>query len=61
MVRLGTHMTMDLEGKVKFGPDVEWIREKGEAERDPEFGAKHLGPIKGKLEEMAEAVREYVS
>ena len=61
MVGLGTHMTMDLEGKVKFGPDVECIGEKGEAERDPEFWTKHLGPSEERLEEMAEAVREYVS
>ncbi|KAL7412245.1 FAD dependent oxidoreductase [Mrakia frigida] len=60
MVGLGTHMTMDLEGKVKFGPDVEWIGEAGEAERDPEFWTKHLGPSEGRLEEMAEAVREYL-
>jgi len=54
-------MTMDLEGKVKFGPDVECIGEKGEAERDPEFWVKHLGASEGRIEEMAEAVREYVS
>lgn len=24
-VRLGTHLTLDLAGRVKFGPDIQWI------------------------------------
>ena len=24
-VRLGTHLTLDLMGRIKFGPDVEWV------------------------------------
>ena len=23
--RLGTHLTLDLSGRIRFGPDVEWI------------------------------------
>lgn len=24
---LGVHMTLDLQGRAKFGPDVEWVNE----------------------------------
>jgi 2-hydroxyglutarate dehydrogenase len=23
--RLGTHLTLDIAGRIRFGPDVEWI------------------------------------
>lgn len=25
--RLGTHLTLDLAGRVRFGPDIQWITE----------------------------------
>jgi 2-hydroxyglutarate dehydrogenase len=57
---------LDLEGKVKFGPDVEWLGGKGqvgerEAREDPEgFWTRFLEPSEGRMEEMHRAIQTYV-
>ncbi|KAF7331747.1 Delta-9 fatty acid desaturase protein [Mycena kentingensis (nom. inval.)] len=55
---LGTHLTLDLQGNVRFGPDIEWISPPGE---DPDFWRNHLVADDSRLEEMYEAVTKYLS
>lgn len=49
---LGTHLTLDLSGRVRFGPDVEWI----ESPSSP--GA--LTPSADRLSEATEAIKAYL-
>lgn len=49
---LGTHLTLDLSGRVRFGPDVEWI----ESPTAP--GA--LTPSTERLREAVEAIKSYL-
>ncbi|KZT54518.1 pyridine nucleotide disulfide oxidoreductase-like protein [Calocera cornea HHB12733] len=56
---LGVHLTLDLDGGVKFGPDVEWISPPEDAE-DADFWNKHLEPSEGRKDEMYEAIRSYL-
>lgn len=55
---LGTHLTLDLDGKVKFGPDLEWLDPSNDS--DPDFWQRHLVPDETRLELMHEAIREYL-
>lgn len=65
---LGTHLTLDLQGKVRFGPDLEWISPPPLAgaseydfnEENADFWRKHLKPSDSRLEEMHRAVTEYL-
>ena len=67
---LGTHLTLDLQRNVRFGPDLEWIEppirkeheDLSELEEDIDFWDSHLAPdsSREKLVEMYEAVREYL-
>lgn len=65
---LGTHLTLDLQGKVRFGPDLEWISPPSQAnpleydsnEENADFWRKHLKPSDSRLEEMHRAVTEYL-
>lgn len=63
---LGTHLTLDLQGKVRFGPDLEWISPPSDAEtydyneENVDFWRKHLIPSDSRLEEMYRAVTEYL-
>ncbi|WVQ63304.1 uncharacterized protein L199_001456 [Kwoniella botswanensis] len=41
---LGTHLTLDLEGHIKFGPDVQIIGTWEDYISNPEFWEKHLSP-----------------
>ncbi|WWC72578.1 uncharacterized protein I206_106540 [Kwoniella pini CBS 10737] len=41
---LGIHLTLDLEGNIKFGPDVEIIGNSKDYSINPEFWEKHLSP-----------------
>jgi 2-hydroxyglutarate dehydrogenase len=47
--RLGTHLTLDLSGRIRFGPDIEWITNP----TDYKVNDSHL-------DEVYEAVREYL-
>jgi 2-hydroxyglutarate dehydrogenase len=57
---LGTHLTLDLEGKIRFGPDLEWIDPAEADAENPDFWTKHLVPDDSKLEEMHKAVTKYL-
>ena len=62
---LGTHLTLDLQGKVRFGPDLEWISPPSADaydynEENVDFWRKHLIPSDSRLEEMYKAVTEYL-
>ncbi|TFK43291.1 NAD dehydrogenase [Crucibulum laeve] len=61
---LGTHLTLDLQGKVRFGPDIEWINPPADgqrsAEEESDFWAKMLIPDDSRLAEMYEAVTGYL-
>ncbi|KIK65630.1 hypothetical protein GYMLUDRAFT_240136 [Collybiopsis luxurians FD-317 M1] len=55
---LGTHLTLDMNGKIKFGPDIEWISP--ESEDDVDFWTRHLVPDDSKMGEIHLAVTRYL-
>lgn len=55
---LGTHLTLDLQGKVRFGPDLQWISPT--EEQDADFWSRHLVPDDSRLEEMHRSVSRYL-
>jgi 2-hydroxyglutarate dehydrogenase len=57
---LGTHLTLDLDGNVKFGPDVEPIGTHESSESNPDFWQDHLAPSAARLEAIAAAVQDYL-
>lgn len=58
---LGTHLTLDLQGKVRFGPDLEWISPPSSSDsEDSDFWEKHLIPDESKLPEIHQAVTQYL-
>lgn len=64
---LGTHLTLDLEGNVRFGPDLDWLnppaiehRDDGSEISEPGFWTKHLIPDESRLGEMYEAITDYL-
>ena len=46
---LGTHLTLDMAGRMRFGPDIEWTD-------DPE----DLKPSEGRVEEAVKSISEYL-
>jgi len=56
---LGTHLTLDLNGKIKFGPDVDWISPPEDADEE-DFWKHHLVPDGSKIERMRKAITEYL-
>ncbi|KAG5637311.1 hypothetical protein H0H81_005004 [Sphagnurus paluster] len=57
---LGTHLTLDLQGKVRFGPDIEWIEPPSNNPEDSDFWTAHLAPDESRLAEMHQAVTQYL-
>jgi 2-hydroxyglutarate dehydrogenase len=61
---LGTHLTLDLDGKIRFGPDIEWIdppeSEAKGTEEDADFWTKMLKPDESRLPDMHRAVTSYL-
>ncbi|EPQ59636.1 FAD dependent oxidoreductase [Gloeophyllum trabeum ATCC 11539] len=63
---LGTHLTLDMDGKIRFGPDLDWISPPtGEGEfcydeDQIDFWQKHLVPSEDRMKEMHEAVMSYL-
>ncbi|KAF5370003.1 hypothetical protein D9758_001360 [Tetrapyrgos nigripes] len=61
---LGTHLTVDLNGKVRFGPDLEWISPPSELDASSEgaidFWTRHLVPSDSRLVEMHQAATRYL-
>ncbi|KAF8165094.1 FAD dependent oxidoreductase [Crassisporium funariophilum] len=61
---LGTHLTLDLQGKIRFGPDIEWIshltsRNEG-TEEDADFWMERLIPDDSRLSVMHHAATSYL-
>lgn len=46
---LGTHLTLDMGGQIRFGPDVEWVQ-----------SAEDLQPNAARLEEAVREIRAYL-
>ena len=64
---LGTHLTLDLEGNVRFGPDLDWLdpppierRDNGAEISDSDFWTNHLVPDQSRLKDMHAAITEYL-
>ena len=61
---LGTHLTLDLQGKIRFGPDLEWISPPAsvgnESEDDGDFWMHNLIPDESRLRNMHHAVTTYL-
>ncbi|KAF8897183.1 NAD dehydrogenase [Infundibulicybe gibba] len=57
---LGTHLTFDMQGRVRFGPDIQWLSPPGSSEQDVDFWNNHLVPDDSKLIEMHDAVTSYL-
>ncbi|XP_031739824.1 L-2-hydroxyglutarate dehydrogenase, mitochondrial isoform X2 [Cucumis sativus] len=54
---IGVHVTLDLDGQVKFGPDVEWI---GEVDQISSFLNKFDYSVRGsRAERFYEEIRKY--
>ncbi|THV05407.1 pyridine nucleotide disulfide oxidoreductase-like protein [Dendrothele bispora CBS 962.96] len=62
---LGTHLTLDLNSKIRFGPDLEWISPPVDLDNTSEdavdFWMKHLVPSDSRLGQMHQAVTQYLS
>jgi 2-hydroxyglutarate dehydrogenase len=59
---LGTHLTLDLGGNIKFGPDIEWIEPEmsGAEEEAIDFWEAHLNPSSEQLSSMYASIRQYL-
>jgi len=59
---LGVHLTLDMQGGMMFGPDVEWISPPQSAEdlEGADFWNQHLEPSVGRKDELYETVRSYL-
>nr|XP_031862525.1 uncharacterized protein CI109_002022 [Kwoniella shandongensis]KAA5529597.1 hypothetical protein CI109_002022 [Kwoniella shandongensis] len=59
---LGTHLSLDLEGHIKFGPDVQTIGTPSDASRDPDFWQSHLAPSSSPelIASFARSVQDYL-
>jgi 2-hydroxyglutarate dehydrogenase len=55
---LGTHLTMNLAGEIRFGPDVEWLEQPDGA--GPDFWQSHLAPSSARHQAVFDAVRQYL-
>ncbi|KAG6333891.1 hypothetical protein ID866_5204 [Astraeus odoratus] len=63
---LGTHLTLDLQGNVRFGPDLEWISPPSVSadfdsdESHVDFWTRYLVPEESRMEAMHTAVAKYL-
>ncbi|XAO22258.1 hypothetical protein I312_101027 [Cryptococcus bacillisporus CA1280] len=59
---LGTHLTLDLDGHIKFGPDVQMIGTSADAARDPDFWQSYLAPSSSPelIAAFANSVQDYL-
>lgn len=63
---LGTHLTLDMHGNVRFGPDLEWISPPSSSvddvsdEAHADFWMDYLVPDESRLEDMCKAVTKYL-
>ncbi|RXK39653.1 FAD dependent oxidoreductase [Tremella mesenterica] len=56
---LGTHLTIDLSGNIKFGPDVQPIGPNSKYQTNPDFWQSHLTPTVS-AETFAKSVQSYL-
>jgi L-2-hydroxyglutarate oxidase LhgO len=57
---LGTHLTLDLAGNIRFGPDTEPIGSPSRYASDPEYWQSHLSPSDSHIASIAESVQTYL-
>ena len=57
---LGTHLTLDMAGNVRFGPDIDWLSAPDNAKRDEEVWEPHLSPDEDQARSMHAAVLRYL-
>lgn len=59
---LGTHLTFDLDGNVRFGPDAEPLLSAQHSAENPDYWqeGKFLAPSAGNLTSIAEAAQRYL-
>jgi 2-hydroxyglutarate dehydrogenase len=57
---LGTHLTLDMAGKVRFGPDIDWLSVPNHAKHDDEVWEPHLSPDEERARSMHAAVLRYL-
>ena len=57
---LGTHLTLDMDGNIKFGPDIEFIAPPSNEEDATEFWWKHLVPDDSRMKEIQKSVSQYL-
>jgi L-2-hydroxyglutarate oxidase LhgO len=57
---LGTHLTLDMAGNVRFGPDIDWLSASDNAKRDEEVWEPHLSPDEERARSMHPAVLRYL-
>jgi len=57
---LGTHLTLDIAGNVRFGPDIDWLSAPDNAKRDDEVWEPHLSPDEERARSMYPAVLRYL-
>jgi L-2-hydroxyglutarate oxidase LhgO len=57
---LGTHLTLDMAGNVRFGPDIDWLSAPNGAKYDEEVWKPHLSPDEERARSMHAAVLRYL-
>ena len=59
--RLTAHLTIDLSGNIRFGPDTEWLSPPS-AESPVDFWSKRLAPVttEERLEQMYSSITSYL-
>ena len=57
---LGTHLTLDLDGNVRFGPDVEHIGDPSISSANADFWRDDLTPSAQRIASIGNAVKEYL-
>jgi len=49
-----------MNGRIRFGPDIEWIGPSTDHDSEIDFWKEHLVPDQSRLKEMHEAVADYL-
>jgi L-2-hydroxyglutarate oxidase LhgO len=57
---LGTHLTLDMAGNVRFGPDIDWLSVPNNAKHGEEVWEPHLSPGEERARSMHVAVLRYL-
>ncbi|KAI0299750.1 NAD dehydrogenase [Multifurca ochricompacta] len=57
---LGTHLTLDMAGNVRFGPDIDWLPVPDSAVKDEDVWEAYLSPNEERARSMHAAVSRYL-